>query len=285
MDKRLKSSLIFAGLAILFFAGSFVKIPFVDPIAEAYFGETVKKATIGFATATGVNSVVSVIQESELALAPAGTGVNIAIGQVLDPLDDMTERLSSVLVMAIVSLGIQRIAMEIGYVLSFKVISILFLLLIVPLWFGKKEYGMFSATVVRMIAIFFVLRLFLPVSSLMNTFIYHQFLEERIETAKAQLSVVTTKSEDFKFDDEEDTFWNKIKGAGEEITKLRTAFSEIVNNLPTILNAVLSLTMLYLTLFALQVLLIPLFMFWVLSRLVDSLFTSRFSEQFSIQKS
>ncbi len=284
MDKKLKSTLIFTGLAILFFAASFFKIPFVDPTAEEYFRETAKKATLGFATTTGVNSVVSVIQESELALAPAGTGVNIAIGQVLDPLDDMTERLSTALVMAIVSLGIQKIGLEVGYVLSFKAIAILFLLLFIPLLFGKKEYGMFSATVVRLIAVFFVLRLFLPVSSLMNSFIYHQFLEERIDTAKEELSIVTTKSSDFKFDNKDDTLWNKIKGAGEEVAKLRGAFSEIANNLPTILNALLSLTMLYLTLFALQVLLIPLFMFWILSRLVDSLFTSHFSERFSVHK-
>ena len=90
---------------ILFFSVGF-EIPVLDKKANTYFNESISKAGLAYATCRVINASISVIQNSNLQLEPAGVGVSLAIGQALDPIDDMTERLSDVLVTAIVALGI-----------------------------------------------------------------------------------------------------------------------------------------------------------------------------------
>ena len=190
IKKKILLTLAILLSSVAFYFASYVNLPVIDSKAENYFADAIKKATIAYATTRGVNAVVSVLKESEIGMTPAGVGVNIAAGQILDPLDDMTERLSSVLVFAIVSLGIQKIAMEIGYALSFKIISFLLPLFILPLWLNKNWANLFISPLVKIIAIVFVLRLFLPISSVINDSVYQQFLKEQIEYSKEKLTVI-----------------------------------------------------------------------------------------------
>lgn len=52
-----------------------------------------------------INATVSVIQQSSVQLEPAEIGLSLAVGQIADPINDMVEKLSNVLVMSITSLG------------------------------------------------------------------------------------------------------------------------------------------------------------------------------------
>jgi len=284
-----KNILLTAALLLLsgvFYFASSVNLPVIDSKADHYFSEAIKKATIAYATTRGVNAVVSVLKESEIGMTPAGVGVNIAAGQILDPLDDMTERLSSVLVIAIVSLGIQKIAMEVGYAVSFKTISFLLPLFIVPLWLNKNWANLFVSPLVKIIAIVFVLRIFLPISSVGNDFFYQQFLKEQMEYSKEKLAVVSANYETMSLFDaqESDGLWSKIKEAtkGLELKakELKEIFSSITENLGDIIDSLLKLTVLYVTLFIMQVIVIPLFMLWILLKVVDKIFSANLESRF-----
>ena len=52
-----------------------------------------------------INATVSVIQQSSVQLEPAEIGLSLAVGQIVDPINDMVEKLLNVLVMSITSLG------------------------------------------------------------------------------------------------------------------------------------------------------------------------------------
>ncbi|MCW8892648.1 MAG: hypothetical protein OQL18_04955, partial [Deltaproteobacteria bacterium] len=86
----------------------------VDQSATEQIDESLGRALTTFALARATNGVISVIQESELAVSPAGVGLNLALGQVLDPLNDMVERFSWVMLVALTSLGVQRFLIEIS---------------------------------------------------------------------------------------------------------------------------------------------------------------------------
>lgn len=86
-----------------------LRIPLLDQKANAYFSETITQAGIAYGVCRVVNASVSVVKESQLQIEPAGIGVSLAAGQVLDPLDDMTERVSDILITAIISLGMLRV--------------------------------------------------------------------------------------------------------------------------------------------------------------------------------
>lgn len=284
--KKILLSLLIISSSIIFYFSSCVNLPVIDSKAESYFSNAIKKAAVAYAVTRGVNAVVSVLKDSEIGVAPAGVGINIAAGQILDPLDDMTERLSSVLVIAIVSLGIQKIAMEIGYVVSFKIVSFLLPLFILPLWLNKNYSKLIVSPIAKILAIVFILRLFLPISSIINDFVYQQFLKQRMDHAKKKLTIVSANYETIgSFDiQKSDSLWSKIKETSKELelktTGIKKAFSYITNNIGNIIDSLLKLTILYATLFILQVILIPLAMLWILLKIVDRIFPVNFEDKF-----
>ena len=113
---RFNFSLFTLGVVLLFASG--VKLPILDQKADLYFKDSIYKAGSSYAACRLINGGVSVLKESDVSLEPMGLGVTIAVGQVLDPIDDMTERLSNVLVTAIASLGTQKLLHEVATKLS-----------------------------------------------------------------------------------------------------------------------------------------------------------------------
>lgn len=269
--KRLLTSLLIVVVSGAMYALSAVEIPVVDRQSEAYFDSALTGATLAYAATRGVNAVVSVLKESEIDVAPAGVGVTLAAGQILDPIDDMTERLSDVLVMAIVSLGIQRLGYEIGTALSFKAVAVLLLAFIPVIWFNLRAHQTLPRLLLKACIVFLALRFLLPVSSLINDALYQNILQGRIEEAKQGLSIISSDYEELSSiqPEEEDGFLSSLGSAGEKVEEIRQAWSRIVDNAENVVSSLLTLTTMYLAVFLLQVLLIPLSMLWLLLKLVN----------------
>jgi hypothetical protein len=81
----------------------------LDVNAEAQVEAGLKRALIAFAVARGLNGVISVAQGTEVAIQPAGLGVVLAPGEILDPVNDLVEQFSTVMLVAAASLGLQRL--------------------------------------------------------------------------------------------------------------------------------------------------------------------------------
>ena len=88
------------------------EIPYLDEKGDEYFKTATKEAIAVYAVARLTNALVSVAKETEMEISPFGVGVTVHIGQVLDPLDDATERLSAVLTTSMAVLGIMKISKE-----------------------------------------------------------------------------------------------------------------------------------------------------------------------------
>jgi hypothetical protein len=89
----------------------------LDENAMKLQDEAFDRAMIAFGLAKGLNAVISLIQGTELSVAPVGIGLTFSVGEVLDPFNDMVERFSWVMLFASVSLGIQKLLL----VLSSKI--------------------------------------------------------------------------------------------------------------------------------------------------------------------
>jgi hypothetical protein len=270
MNKLLVSLLLVVVSAALY-ALSYVEIPLVDRQSEAYFDEALKGATLAYATTRGVNAVVSVLKESEIDITPAGVGVILAAGQILDPIDDMTERLSDVLVMAIVSLGIQRLGYEIGEAISFKAVAVLLLAFIPVIWLNLRTHQMLPRLLLKSCIVLLALRFLLPLSSLINDALYQNVLQGRIEAAKQGLSII---SSDYgalsKMQPaEEEGFFSSLGSASDKVEQIRMAWSRIADHAEEVVSSLLMLTTMYLAMFLIQVLLVPLGMLWLLLKLVN----------------
>ena len=86
----------------------------LDQYVDDYTDEALKNAALTYATARGINAIVSMIQSSEV---EAGVGVvsgSITVGELLDPLNDMIERFSTVMTWVLASLAAQKVLLLIA---------------------------------------------------------------------------------------------------------------------------------------------------------------------------
>lgn len=78
----------------------------IDQSALKLQDEAFTRAMVSFGLAKTLNVLISLVQGTQLTLTPAGVGVSLSVGEVLDPFNDMVERFSWVMLFATVSLGI-----------------------------------------------------------------------------------------------------------------------------------------------------------------------------------
>ncbi|OIO71870.1 MAG: hypothetical protein CO186_12935 [Zetaproteobacteria bacterium CG_4_9_14_3_um_filter_49_83] len=277
--RKLTLTVLLLVCSALFYVASFQKMPLADDLADRYFTESIQAASLAYATTRGVNAVVSVIKESELDLAPAGVGVTIAVGQVLDPIDDMTERLSSLLVAAIASLGIQKIGFEVSAIVSFKAIALLLGLAVPLLWLYQPVSVLLLQWLIKAAFVLLLLRFMLPVSALVSDTLYQHWLQPEVTAALQKLDVVSrsyrevstlpaTQSSGF--------FSSLTDAAADKIERTRQLFLKTLDHVDSIISALLSLMTAYLAIFVVQVVLLPVFMLWLLvgifrSKVLDQL--------------
>jgi len=269
---KLRSALLLLLFSGLFYAAASIKIPVVDTLSDRYFSESIQASTVAYATVRAVNAVVSVVKESELEVAPAGVGITIAAGQILDPVDDMTERLSSVLVAAIASLGIQKLGYELGAAISFQTIAVLLLLMIPLLWSNAASVRLLHESAIKLCLLLLLLRFMLPLSALISDTLYQQTLQPMIGSAIDQLSAVSGNYQDMSHlpEQQQGFFSSMTSGATDKIDQIKAAFEQMVSHAEQITGALLSLMTAYLAVFVVQVLMLPLLMLWLLLRLSGS---------------
>jgi len=268
--------LIVIAAALLMLPG--LKLPYLDENTDTYFAESMTKAGLAYGVCRVINASVSVIKDSQVQIEPAGLGVSLAAGQVLDPLDDMTERASNILITAIVSLGIQKIAYELCVDFAPPVIGAAILILVgVSLVKGDRANA-FREILLKSVILLAVARLCLPASSIINTYLHDNYFSPQITTAKDALAMTSPELERLKdmtmpkADGVLDTVKSGFSFVGEKTSDLGTALKAMVNNMGNMISNLVKLSYLYVAIFAVQVILLPLSVFWLLARLANALF-------------
>lgn len=98
-------------------AALLVAVAWLKPLdvgAERHLKAGLKRALATFAVARTINGIVSVAQETGVSVQPGGVGMTFAPGQLLDPINDLVEQVSSVMLAVSVSFGIQLILLHLG---------------------------------------------------------------------------------------------------------------------------------------------------------------------------
>lgn len=161
-------------------------LPTTDTVGQSHVDTAFKRALVGYALARGLNGVISVAQGTEVAIQPAGVGVNFTPGQILDPVNDLVERFSWIMMLASSSLGIQKVLLSMSAwngLLIAVVISGLLLLLSV-FW---RKVGSFRWVLQRLFLFVLLLRFMMPVFIIANDWMYRTFLEGDYIEAAASL--------------------------------------------------------------------------------------------------
>jgi len=282
MSNSIKQKIIMSVVGILaavsLFFSPVLKLPVLDSATDNYFEESITKAGVTYLTCRIINASVSVVKESTLELEPAGIGVSLAVGQILDPLDDMTERFSDVIVTAITSLGVQELAYEISVILAPPILSVFIFILTILIWFENRNIIRFKHTVIRIVFIIIIARCCLPISSAANKFIQEDFFDDKIENANNELKLNTAELDKLaelslpEIDGIKKTIENSASLLKQKSIEFKNAITVTAGNMGNIINNLLSLTFLYVGIFLIQVIILPILTFWLLIKITNSLF-------------
>ncbi len=106
-------------------------VPHLDAQAQNYLSETIANNAVVFGVVRTLNGVISVVQTAEVGIGVAGVGV----GEILDPINDLIERFSGLLLMTLTALGIQQVLLLFTTSLTLKIVfSLVALLSLFLLW-------------------------------------------------------------------------------------------------------------------------------------------------------
>lgn len=282
MTSTIKNKALASILGVIIATGLFLTpiktIPILDTKTDEYFSDAITKAGVAYATCRAINASVSVVKDSSLQLEPAGVGVSLAIGQVLDPIDDMTERLSDVLITAITSLGVQKLSYEIGVSLAPQISAMFLMILSILMWFENDRVTSLQRITARILILIAVLRFCLPLSSLANDYIYRNYFSEEISKTNNQLSLhsdVFEKLSDVAIPNASE-MWESLGNSTALIKNmaidLKNALKDSVSSMGGIIENLLKLTFLYVGIFLIQVIILPILIFWLLVKITNTLF-------------
>lgn len=177
----------------------------VDRAAEASYEDLFHRAFITFALARTLNGVISAVQGTELALQPAGVGVTLTPGEILDPVNDLVERFSWIMLGATVSLGIQQVLLDVGQWWALRVLVALVGIAWIYLRASRsagslQSPGKSDRVLLRVFIIILFIRFAVPLALIANEALYGLFLEGKylestqvIETAGAEIERVGSR--------------------------------------------------------------------------------------------
>lgn len=156
--------------------------PFVDQRAAEDYEQLFQRAFITFALARTINGVISVVQGTEVALQPAGVGVTLTPGEILDPVNDLVERFSWIMLGATISLGVQNVLLDISawWVIQ-ALVTALAAWLMIRLWYPGQDSRVYGALLKRVFLLLLFIRFAVPVMLIANDLLYQQFLEPRYQ--------------------------------------------------------------------------------------------------------
>lgn len=163
--------------------------PFVDQRAAMDYEQLFQRAFITFALARTINGVISVVQGTEIALQPAGVGVTLTPGEILDPVNDLVERFSWIMMGATISLGIQNVLLDVSATWLIQVlVTVLALWLLLRLWYPGQGAGVYRVVLKRVFLLLLFIRFAVPVMLIANDLLYQQFLEPRYQQSTAVIT-------------------------------------------------------------------------------------------------
>ena len=102
---------VFVGLVVLAIAVSYLRV--IDAYSSAYHDQALKQAALTYAAARGINALVSMLQTSTIEGGAVFVTGSVTIGELLDPVNDLIERFSTVMTLVLGSLAAQKLLMTI----------------------------------------------------------------------------------------------------------------------------------------------------------------------------
>lgn len=190
----LRKRLLWTAIILLAVVGSLTG--HIDRASETQAENALRNALVTFAVARTLNGVISAAQGTEVALEPGGVGVVLSVGEVLDPVNDLIERFSTVMLIAASSLGLQTLLL--GITSWWGVTGFLFAAaagFLVVIWAPGTTAARYAGPALRILLLLLFVRFAVPVLIVGTTLISDAFLAPKQAEATAILRDTTENIE------------------------------------------------------------------------------------------
>lgn len=248
----------------------------VDSMSDEFADRALKRALVTFAVARTLNGVISVAQGTEVAIEPAGVGVILGVGQILDPINDLIEQFSSVMLVAASSIGLQILLLNISSAWGLTALLVAAGVgAIVALWSSRVARSRWGPLLLRVFLVMFFLRFAVPLLVIGSNVVFDLFLAS--EQAAATLALETTQAEiqqletEARVEPSEDQGWRdrlssmldeslQSMNVADRMDRLKDVASDTSGNIVTLIAV-----------FVLETVLLPLAFLWLLVETLKSI--------------
>ncbi len=149
----------------------------LDDYTDRYTTDAITAAALSYATARGINALVSMMQSSSV---EAGIGVvsgSVTVGELLDPINDMIERFATVMTWVLASLAAQKVLLLIAsHELFLYLVAVMGLSALLLLFYGPPRIQNF---VFRSFLVLVFVRFALGLAVALNSGVDLLFLEQQ----------------------------------------------------------------------------------------------------------
>lgn len=258
----------------------------IDEKAMQIHDAAFERAMVAFGLAKGLNSVISLLQGTELSLTPVGVGFNFSLGEVLDPFNDMVERFSMVMLLASVSLGIQKLLlilstkMFLQIALALSIAASLFIL-----WMKQVQYSFLVSFVIKTVLLLLLLRFAAALFVYSSAYFYNAVLQSEfessstvIEQTKVELENLQKENKSLVISKKESGFFNGVSSqydALAETFNISAKLESLQNSIETASRKIINL----ITIFIVQSIIMPLLFLWLFVISVKYIFSMKFSNE------
>ena len=255
--------------------------PFIDQRAAADYEQLFQRAFITFALARTINGVISVVQGTEIALQPAGVGVTLTPGEILDPVNDLVERFSWIMLGATISLGVQDVLLDMSaWWLIQTLVTVLALWLMIRVWYPGQNSEVYKSLLKRTFLLLLFIRFAVPVMLITNDLLYQQFLESRyqqstevITKAGEELQQMSAEASVERAENQDDSLMDSITRAWSstvDSVDLSGRLKRMQGRAGEVIEHLVQLSVV----FILQTGLLPIVFLWVFLQIMKRLFRS-----------
>ena len=168
-----------------------------DETGKRHVDQALTQALVTFAMARTLNGVISVAQGTEVAIEPGGVGVNFTIGEILDPINDLVERFSSVMLVATSSIGLQSILLRMTQSIGVTIALIAAAGIGLAAFWIRRFTWLSDASATRLLAIAIAVRFAVPVFVICTSLVSNAFLREEQAAAVEALDATRVEVEQF----------------------------------------------------------------------------------------
>ncbi|GLS83692.1 hypothetical protein [Paraferrimonas haliotis] len=242
-----------------------------DSAAKDYTDEALVNAGATYAAARILNAGISSLQSVELSVGVA----SFSPGEMLDPLNDLIERFSWITMMALASLGIQKLGLVI---ISSNLFNVLLFaaagFCLTSLWWAKA--ARYRRQAIGTFALLTIFRFSLAAMALLNSSVEHYFLtdikqqasigiEQAASTQKSSTQLQSNNAVTNNNASVLESVQSAWQAAKSSVNGPNQKIQQAVDNIDQAMNSILDM----ITLFILQTILLPLLFLYGLKRLAE----------------